>query len=76
MAVVKKINPNNWEDFDEYADADFIFEKLTHKTKEMKQDKKASIQKKRKDKMKQREEEERFAYLNIEDTSETEIDEN
>ena len=56
-----------YEDYDE----DSSFEKLTHKAKTVRSDKKASIQKKRKEKMRAREEEEKLSYVyNTEDEKE------
>ena len=55
-----------YEDYDE----DSSFEKLTHKAKIVRNDKKASIQKKRKEKMRAREEEEKLSYVyNTEDVA-------
>lgn len=55
-----KIDRSKWEDEDWDMEDDLPGRRLTHKDKIVKDEKKASIQKKRKEKMRMRAEEERY----------------
>lgn len=55
-----KLDPSKWLDEDYEWEDDIPEKKLTHRAKEIRDDKKASIQKKRKEKMRQREEEQKL----------------
>lgn len=57
-----KIDPAKWQDEDWDIEDDILGKKLTHREKIYNDEKKASIQKKRKEKMRLREEEERLSY--------------
>ena len=61
-----KIAPAKWQDEDWDIEDDIPGKKLTHREKIYKDEKKASIQKKRKEKMRLREEEERYFVREIE----------
>lgn len=55
-----KIDPAKWQDEDWDFEDDLPTKKLTHREKIVRDNKKASIQKKRKEKMRLREEEEKY----------------
>lgn len=55
-----KIDPAKWQDEDWDIEDDILGKKLTHREKIYNDEKKASIQKKRKEKMRMREEEEKY----------------
>lgn len=55
-----KIDPAKWQDEDWDIEDDIPGKKLTHREKIYNDEKKASIQKKRKEKMRMREEEEKY----------------
>ena len=55
-----KIDPAKWQDEDWDIEDDIPGKKLTHREKVYNDEKKASIQKKRKEKMRMREEEEKY----------------
>lgn len=55
-----KIDPAKWQDEDWDIEDDIPGKKLTHREKVVRDSKKASIQKKRKEKMRLREEEEKY----------------
>lgn len=55
-----KIDPAKWQDEDWDFEDDLPTKKLTHREKVVRDSKKASIQKKRKEKMRLREEEEKY----------------
>lgn len=57
-----KIDPAKWQDEDWDMEDDVPAKRLTHREKVMRDAKKALIQKKRKEKMRLREEEERLSY--------------
>ena len=57
-----KIDPAKWQDEDWDMENDVPAKRLTHREKVMRDAEKASIQKKRKEKMRLREEEERLSY--------------
>lgn len=61
-----KIDPAKWQDEDWDIEDDIPGKKLTYREKVYKDEKKASIQKKRKEKMRMREEEERYFVREIE----------
>lgn len=61
-----KIDRSKWEDEDWDIEDDLPEKKLTHREKVIRDNKKASIQKKRKEKMRLREEEERYFVREIE----------
>ena len=61
-----KIDPANWQDEDWDIEDDIPGKKLTHREKIYKDEKKASIQKKRREKLRVREEEERLAVRGME----------
>lgn len=61
-----KIDPAKWQDEDWDMEDDTPFKKLTHREKVVRDNKKASIQKKRKEKMRLREEEERLVVREME----------
>lgn len=63
-----KIDPAKWQDEDWDIEDDIPGKKLTHREKIYNDEKKASIQKKRKEKMRMREEEEKLAaYSSVDD---------
>ena len=71
-----KIDRSKWQDEDWDMEDDLPEKKLTHKEKIIRDTKKASIQKKRKEKMRLREEEEKLAHISnypTEDEKEYEI---
>ena len=55
-----KIDPAKWQDEDWDFEDDLPIKKLTHREKVVRDNKKASIQKKRREKMRLREEEEKY----------------
>lgn len=55
-----KIDPAKWQDEDWDFEDDLPTKKLTHREKVVRDSKKASIQKKRREKMRMREEEEKY----------------
>lgn len=61
-----KIDPANWQDEDWDIEDDIPAKRLTHREKIVRDAKKASIQKKRKEKMRLREEEERLVVREME----------
>lgn len=63
-----KIDPAKWQDEDWDMEDDVPTKRLTHREKVVRDAKKASIQKKRKEKMRLREEEEKLAaYSSVDD---------
>ena len=58
-----KIDRSKWQDEDWDMEDDVPAKRLTHREKVVRDAKKASIQKKRKEKMRLREEEERLSYV-------------
>ena len=61
-----KIDPTNWQDEDWDIEDDIPDKKLTHREKIYKDEKKASIQKKRREKLRVREEEKRLTVREME----------